>query len=106
MTAARAASLAALCVAACVSSEREVEPGVVSYDEGPANVVQAVAPDSGGDDTTDDICSLLPADGPCALACDEGALADTYVPPGTCVAFGCTLTDGRMISVHACHPGA
>jgi hypothetical protein len=53
----------------------------------------------------DDICSRLPADGPCALACDPVALAEQYVPAGTCAAFSCTLTDGTEIAVHACHVG-
>ena len=77
---------------------------MTSYDEASGDVIQAVASEPGDDDEADDICGLLPADGPCALACDEGALADTYVPRGTCAAFACTLTDGRTVIVHACHP--
>lgn len=50
-----------------------------------------------------DICDLLPPDGPCALACDPQQLAAKYVPEGACAAFACTLTDGRMITVSACH---
>lgn len=53
----------------------------------------------------DDICSRLPADGPCALACDPEALAEQFVPAGACAAFSCTLTDGAQIAVHACHAG-
>lgn len=52
-----------------------------------------------------DICDSLPAEGPCALACDVDALAEQYVPAGACAAFSCTLTDGREIAVHACHVG-
>lgn len=51
-----------------------------------------------------DVCSLLPDCGPCSLACDLDALEQEYVPPGTCVAFACTLKDGRQVAVHACHP--
>lgn len=104
MTSLQAAIIATLCGAACVSDEREVQPGAGSSDEELANVTPAFASSSNDDDDGNDICDRLPADGPCALACDEGALAETYVPLGTCVAFACMLTDGRTISVHACHP--
>lgn len=49
------------------------------------------------------ICDALPPDGPCSLACDAEALAEQYVPAGTCAAYLCTLTDGREVPVHACH---
>ena len=104
MTTAGACIIAALCGSACVSDEGDVEPGVISVDEDMANVTAAFAATPGDDNDTDNICSLLPADGPCALACDTGALAAQYVPSGTCAVFGCVLTDGRTIAVHACHP--
>ncbi len=50
-----------------------------------------------------DVCSLLPCDGACSLACDHDALVDQYVPKGSCVTFVCDLTDGRKITVDACH---
>jgi len=104
MTAGRFAIIAALCGSACITDEREVEPGVMSMDEAASNVTPAFAPDQGDDDAPDNICALLPPDGPCALACDTGALATEYVPPGTCAVFGCVLTNGRTVAVHACHP--
>ena len=56
------------------------------------------------DETEADVCTLLPVDGACSVACDHAALVN-YAPPGTCVVFVCDLTDGREITVHACRPG-
>lgn len=50
-----------------------------------------------------DVCDLLPDCGVCSVVCDWEALIE-YVPPGTCVAFLCELTDGREATFHACHP--
>lgn len=63
-----------------------------------------VSPSAQADPPTP-ICDLLPPTGPCALACDHDAFLD-FVPPGTCAAFLCELTDGREIVVNACHPPA
>ena len=57
------------------------------------------------DDNAEDICSLLPAEGPCELACDQAALIDEFVPAGVCIQYECPLRDGRSISVSACNPG-
>lgn len=48
------------------------------------------------------ICQMLPADGPCSLACDPAALAEKYIEVNTCVMFSCTLTDGQEIHVGGC----
>lgn len=48
-----------------------------------------------------DICTVLPSCGLCSHICD-GTLAD-YVPAGVCAAIRCELTDGRTVTVHACH---
>lgn len=89
----------------CVAvDDRTVTPEAASGDARPITHAYGTALTDLAD-TENDICSLLPADGPCALACDEDALAEQYVPAGACAAFSCTLTDGREIAVHACHIG-
>ena len=62
------------------------------------------APASADDaaDADEDICGLLPCDGPCSLACDYNALIEQYVQPGTCASFYCHLTDGRPFSLDGC----
>jgi hypothetical protein len=94
----RLALVAAIC--SCVDGEEVVPP------EEPPNVEESaiVSSEDAPPPAEDDICGLLPDDGPCALACDDAALAEQYVPEGTCAAFACVLTDGRRIIVHACHP--
>ncbi len=54
-------------------------------------------------DGSDDLCELLPCDGPCSLACDHDALVEQYVPDGTCASFVCELTDGRTVVLDACN---
>lgn len=57
-----------------------------------------------GEEPEPNICELLPPCGPCSLACDHDALAET-IPVGTCAVLLCTLTNGERIQVHACHRG-
>lgn len=96
---------ALLCGSACVDVS---EPDVMGDRGTHAMLVDeasAIAETGDGDGQPHEICGLLPPDGACSLACDPEALSEQYVPPGVCVAFVCTLTDGRSINVHACHPG-
>ena len=58
---------------------------------------QAVATD------TENVCDLVPAEGPCADLCDPEALAE-HIPEGTCVTFVCHLTDGRRVLTGGCKP--
>jgi hypothetical protein len=88
---------------ACATDEGDDTRTAISIDV-PA-IDETYAVDLADDDAPPDICGLLPPDGPCALACDEDALAEQYVPAGACAAFACTLTDGTEIAVHACHIG-
>ncbi|HSD86382.1 MAG TPA: hypothetical protein VLB44_02670 [Kofleriaceae bacterium] len=88
--------VAALCGSACVAGDDSVDRTL--GDDGRVDITSDVA--EPGDP---DVCELLPDCGPCSLACDIQALSEQYVPPGTCVAFACTLSDGRQIAVHACH---
>lgn len=93
-----------VCASACAVEDGELRstdtttPGELTVDD--TLVLQGAASTE-----PDDVCSLLPPDGPCALACDEEALAEQYVPAGVCAAFLCELTDGRSIAVHACRAG-
>lgn len=101
MTLARFALVAALAGSSCVDTDDGTIAGPSPTTDESASVTQAFAPPPNGDD---ELCDSLPDEGPCALACDPDALSDQYVPAGTCAAFGCTLDDGREISVHVCHP--
>lgn len=100
----RVTSALVLLATACVEDPEitvaEPEPDT----DGPSVFAQVDggAPVEPGQQTPEDICGLLPCDGPCSLACDSEALIAEYVPSGTCVVFSCTLTDGRSIGVHAC----
>ena len=89
---------------ACAVDEGDDTQRAISIDVPAIDETYAVDLADNGD-APDDVCSLLPPDGPCALACDEEALAEQYVPAGACAAFSCTLTDGTQIAVHACHIG-
>ncbi|CAN5866949.1 hypothetical protein BH11MYX3_BH11MYX3_25300 [soil metagenome] len=97
--------IAMLCgIGACVDS---ADPLIsVTGADDPAqerwNAQLLVDGDDAADDGTD-ICELLPASGPCSLACDPHALGDEYLPVNSCGAFACELTDGRQVIVHACH---
>lgn len=94
--------LATACVEDAEITLEEPDPDI----EGPSVFAQvdSSAPMEPGQQTDEEICGLLPCDGPCSLACDSEALIAEYVPSGTCVVFSCKLTDGRSISVHACDP--
>src|SRR5688572_28573780 len=91
--------IALLCGSACVvtveGEEIVTDDRTLSDD---AHDVEGRAPAPEGD-----FCDLLPDCGPCSLACDFDALVE-HVPPCTCAAFVCVLTDGRRVSFHACHP--
>ena len=100
MTLARVALFAALAGSACAVAEEAPPGGHPPSVEESADVTEALAsPPS----VEEDLCDALPDEGPCSLACDPDALRDEYVPAGTCAAFACTLTDGRTITLHACH---
>ena len=99
MIAARLALIAALVGSGCATADDEPLDGLHPPQAESADVTEALAlPLS----VEEDLCDALPADGPCSLACDLDALTQEYVPAGTCAAFACTLTDGRMITLHAC----
>ncbi|MBA3459401.1 MAG: hypothetical protein H0T46_05535 [Deltaproteobacteria bacterium] len=80
------------------------EPAVAVSDLAQASTrAPASADDAAGEDGgNEDVCGLLPCDGPCSLACDYEALIEQYVPPGTCASFYCHLTDGRPFSLDGC----
>jgi hypothetical protein len=86
---------------ACATDEQDDAPAAVTIDVPAIDATYAISLE----DAPDDICSRLPPDGPCSLACDPDALAEQYVPAHACAAFSCTLTDGTEIAVHACHIG-
>lgn len=68
------------------------------------DVAQVVTNAQVGPEEFADVCDVLPPEGPCSCACDHQALADRFVPPGTCATFQCELTDGREVIISACHP--
>lgn len=94
------AAFAALSLAACLdqpTTPTSPEP----RSEGPqptAPVTRTVALA----ETGANICNSLPADGPCSLACDPGALAEQYIKVNTCVDFACELADGQTIHIGGC----
>ncbi len=94
-----------LVASACVQGDEitvdEPEPGIVEA-SAVAQLDNAATMEL-GQPTDEDVCGLLPCDGPCSLACDYDALVAEYVPSGTCVVFSCELTDGRTFGLHACH---
>lgn len=47
------------------------------------------------------VCSLLPSEGACSLACDAEALAQ-LIPAGTCMTFVCELADGNVLLAGGC----
>ena len=48
------------------------------------------------------ICDALPSCGICSHLCDPEGIGP-HIPQGLCAAIVCTLTDGRVITVHGCH---
>ncbi|MDB4962689.1 MAG: hypothetical protein JWP01_2688 [Myxococcales bacterium] len=108
MTLPRQLALAALLgCAACVEAGEPVGEADVPEDD----ITVVSDPAHGGrpaqvdtpEEAEPDVCSVLPRDGACSVACDHAALMN-YAPPGTCVVFVCDLTDGRVLTVHACRP--
>lgn len=101
MSRSRFALVAIFCGSACLIGDDE--PSVDTHipdDDGRTNISAAVELPDGGYN----ICEHLPAEAPCSLLCDRDALVEQYVPESSCAVFVCELTDGRRISVHACHP--
>lgn len=97
MTNLKLLAIAALSLAACVDSP---DPAGAPAEARPtaAATVTRIAPADPGTN----ICQLLPADGPCSLACDPAALAEQYIAVNTCADFQCTLTDGQVIRAGGC----
>jgi hypothetical protein len=92
---------AALSLVACVDTPTTPEPELTAraaMGQGQLEISRVVARDPGAN-----ICQLLPADGPCSMACDSAALAEKYIPLNTCISFQCTLTDGQQILAGGCH---
>jgi len=87
-------------IAGCVDEEASVAPSPTLVSDEARLDVHSMSMET----SQADVCSLLPCDGACSLACDYDALVDQYVPKGSCVTFVCELTDGRKIIVDACHP--
>jgi Fe-S-cluster-containing hydrogenase component 2 len=92
----------ALCAHACaVGGDDAFAPdgpeGPKADEDHPSISFSLETPDDGYN-----VCEHLPAQPPCSLICDRDALTQ-YIPESSCAVFVCTLTDGREISVHACH---
>jgi hypothetical protein len=98
MRLAQSSLVVAVCVASCATADIAPPDAQPPSKDESADVTLTVA----GPPGDPDVCSLLPDEGPCALACDPDALIETYVPAGSCVAFACTLDNGQEIAVHAC----
>ncbi len=92
--------LAVLCASGCAVSGDDTTAGddVTHEDVGGELMIDVAT----GEEPEPNICELLPPCGPCSLACDPDALAET-IPAGTCAVLVCTLTNGERIQVHACH---
>ena len=104
MTFARCFFALLLCGSACAVDDDTLGPTDTVSPDGPPIGDKAIDSHVVASPTDDEgICDLLPPDGPCALACDQQALAEQYVPEGACAAFLCELTDGRDVTIHACH---
>lgn len=98
MTKIHTVMIALLCGSACVDDEALASGERTLSDDARAIIISDM--NLGAEP---DLCELLPTCGICSVACDPDALAE-HVPPGTCAAFVCELTDGRQVSFHACHP--
>jgi hypothetical protein len=85
-------------VTGCLTSAASADPTVELGDDNLA--LAAVMPS----DPPDDVCLKLPDDdSACASACDPVKLVQ-FIPPGTCVAFVCHLTDGSVFRTGGCVP--
>ena len=98
MRLARFGLVVAVCGFSCTTADIALPDGEPPTKDESADVTLTFA----GPPGDPDVCSLLPDEGPCALACDPDALIEAYVPAGSCVAFACTLDNGQEIAVHAC----
>lgn len=48
-------------------------------------------------------CPVVPDSAPCAALCDDdGEGLTPFIPPGTCVTFVCTGTDGGLVHAGGC----
>jgi hypothetical protein len=84
----RTIAAALFVVGACADSEEPVEP----------------APVVDGEILSVELCELpLETEGPCALACDQDRLFETYIPESYCVTFNCTHVDGRPYPLGGCN---
>ncbi len=97
-------SLAIVVLAACAADDTPAppEPESAVGDLAQASTGAPASADDAGEEDGENICDLLPCDGPCSLACDYDALIEQYVLPGTCASFYCHLTDGRPFSLDGC----
>lgn len=84
--------LAAVALVACAEEVETLDDLPVAADPTPA-LERVAEPDE---------CGIVPDTELCALACDRQAFIETYVQPGTCVAYECTLADGSPIRVGGC----
>lgn len=83
----------ALSLVACTESA-DVPNGPVSPDPSPAIAVEKMG--------EPDECGIVPDSELCAIACDQQALLEAYVQPGTCAVYECHLADGSPINVGGC----
>lgn len=101
MTTLRAVLLSLACATACVEADATPES---STDDRTLSDDGALT-DATGEVTVEDdpsICDLLPSCGICSYLCDAEALA-AQLPPNTCAAILCTLTNGVEVTAHACN---
>jgi len=84
-----------LCGAACADEAQDP-----TIPETPDIADVATAP---GEVRSAFICEPVETEGACALACDNDALIDQYVPEGVCMILECELVDGRTIPAGGCN---
>lgn len=96
----RTVLLALACGSACVDAE-----GAQEASSGDRTLSDDGALEATGEVTVEDdpsVCDLLPPCGICSYLCDSEALA-AQLPPNTCAAIICTLTNGVEVTAHACN---
>lgn len=98
-----AVGVLAACAVDDPAAPLEPEPAVSDLAQTSTGAL-ASADDAEGGHDGENLCDLLPCEGPCSLACDYKSLLEQYVQPGTCVSFYCQLTDGRPFSLDGCRP--
>ena len=69
--------------ASCVQSPDDPTVGTDPTPVAVADLAQASALSLDSDDPHEDVCDVLPCDGPCSMACDYQGLLEQYVPVGT-----------------------